>query len=34
MASIGVENTMVCDTAVGALIAEKKLHLFVAGADR
>ncbi|KAM0789536.1 hypothetical protein ACM66B_000351 [Microbotryomycetes sp. NB124-2] len=34
LASLGIENTMVCDTAIGALIAEKRLHLFVAGADR
>ncbi|GAA5919338.1 hypothetical protein JCM5296_001705 [Sporobolomyces johnsonii] len=34
LASLGVPNTMVCDTAMGALIAEKRLHLFVAGADR
>lgn len=34
LASLGVPNTMVCDTAIGALIAEKRLHLFVAGADR
>lgn len=34
LASIGVENTMVCDTAIGALLAEKRVHLFVAGADR
>lgn len=34
LASLGVENTMVCDTAIGALIAEKRVHLFVAGADR
>jgi methylthioribose-1-phosphate isomerase len=25
---------MVCDTAIGALIGEKRIHLFVAGADR
>lgn len=25
---------MVCDTAIGALLGEKKVHLFVAGADR
>ena len=34
LASIGAENTMVCDTAIGALLAEKRVHLFVAGADR
>ncbi|KAM0752444.1 putative translation initiation factor, partial [Meredithblackwellia eburnea MCA 4105] len=34
LASLGIENTMVCDTAIGALIAEKRVHLFVAGADR
>ncbi|KDE07692.1 hypothetical protein MVLG_02151 [Microbotryum lychnidis-dioicae p1A1 Lamole] len=34
LASLGVKNTMVCDTAIGALIAEKRIHLFVAGADR
>ena len=34
LAYLGVPNTMVCDTAIGALIAEKRLHLFVAGADR
>lgn len=31
---MGTNNTMVCDTAIGALIAEKRVHLFVAGADR
>ncbi|KAL8292330.1 hypothetical protein RQP46_001796 [Phenoliferia psychrophenolica] len=34
LASLGTNNTMVCDTAIGALIAEKRVHLFVAGADR
>lgn len=34
LASLGIDNTMVCDTAIGALIAEKRVHLFVAGADR
>lgn len=34
LASMGTNNTMVCDTAIGALIAEKRVHLFVAGADR
>jgi len=34
MASLGAPNTMVCDTAIGALLGEKKVHLFVAGADR
>ncbi|GAA5929451.1 S-methyl-5-thioribose-1-phosphate isomerase MRI1 [Sporobolomyces koalae] len=34
LASLGTRNTMVCDTAIGALIAEKRIHLFVAGADR
>lgn len=34
LASIGAPNTMVCDTAIGALLAEKRVHLFVAGADR
>ncbi|GAA6062146.1 hypothetical protein JCM10212_002358 [Sporobolomyces blumeae] len=34
LASLGIPNTMVCDTAMGALIGEKRLHLFVAGADR
>lgn len=34
LASLGIENTMVPDTAIGALIAEKRIHLFVAGADR
>ncbi|GAA5991905.1 hypothetical protein JCM11641_003016 [Rhodosporidiobolus odoratus] len=34
LASLGCPNTMVCDTAIGALLAEKKVHLFVAGADR
>ncbi|GAA5931586.1 hypothetical protein JCM3775_006895 [Rhodotorula graminis] len=34
MASLGAPNTMICDTAIGALLGEKKVHLFVAGADR
>ncbi|GAA6008867.1 hypothetical protein JCM10207_001751 [Rhodosporidiobolus poonsookiae] len=34
LASLGAPNTMVCDTAIGALLGEKKVHLFVAGADR
>ncbi|GAA5903677.1 S-methyl-5-thioribose-1-phosphate isomerase MRI1 [Sporobolomyces salmoneus] len=34
LASLGTQNTMVCDTAIGALIGEKRIHLFVAGADR
>ncbi|BGP40712.1 S-methyl-5-thioribose-1-phosphate isomerase [Rhodotorula kratochvilovae] len=34
LASLGAPNTMICDTAIGALLAEKKVHLFVAGADR
>lgn len=34
LAGLGIESTMVCDTAIGALIAEKRVHLFVAGADR
>ncbi|GAA6005748.1 hypothetical protein JCM11491_003994 [Sporobolomyces phaffii] len=34
LASLGAPNTMVCDTAIGALFAEKRIHLFVAGADR
>lgn len=34
LAAIGAPHTMVCDTAIGALLAEKPVHLFVAGADR
>lgn len=34
LASLGAPNTMICDTAIGALMAEKRIHLFVAGADR
>ncbi|GAA5914696.1 hypothetical protein JCM6882_003603 [Rhodosporidiobolus microsporus] len=34
LASLGAPHTMICDTAMGALFAEKKVHLFVAGADR
>jgi methylthioribose-1-phosphate isomerase len=34
LASLGAPNTMVCDTAIGALLGEKRVHLFVAGADR
>ncbi|POY75648.1 hypothetical protein BMF94_1270 [Rhodotorula taiwanensis] len=34
LASLGAPHTMVCDTAIGALMAEKRVHLFVAGADR
>lgn len=34
LASIGAPHTMVCDTAIGALLTERPIHLFVAGADR
>merc|ERR1711939_311300 len=34
LASLKIPSTMVCDTAIGALLAEKDVHLFVAGADR
>ncbi|KAH8925006.1 putative translation initiation factor [Atractiella rhizophila] len=32
--SLGVPSMMICDTAVGALLATKQVHAFVAGADR
>lgn len=34
LASIGAPHTMVCDTAIAALLTERPIHLFVAGADR
>jgi len=34
LASIGAPHTMVCDTAIAALLTERPVHLFVAGADR